>query len=178
MFIAAILLICSCTPLDDSSKVDAPVIVANAIAERPLDARELPAAPEATPAAEPIVPRSTPLPLPAGKGLFLPSYETPRHRKAWFALSIAGHSGAAFDAWSTRRAISRGYAESNPLLKPFANSNAIYAATQLGPLVLDYVGYRMMSNKRRWVRRVWWVPQVAGASLSFGAGIHNVGVVH
>lgn len=185
MLIAALLLFCSCPPVDVPSEpmVDTPVSVASAAAEKSFAASALPSAPEAKtadaiPAVEPIVPRSTALPLPAGKGLFLSSYETPRHKKVWFALSMAGHTGAAFDAWSTRRAISRGYSESNPLLKPFANSNAIYAATQLGPLVLDYVGYRLMSNKRTWVRRMWWVPQAAGATLSFSAGIHNVGVVH
>ena len=91
----------------------------------------------------------------------------------------AGHAGAAFDAWSTRRAISGGYGqESNPFLKPFASSNAIYAATQVSPAFMDYLGKRMMVSQNPWIRKLWWVPQVAGTSMSFVAGAHNVGVVH
>jgi hypothetical protein len=161
------------------------VLAARATPENSLVSAELPSAPDAKAAPDPdpggelIVPRSTRLPFPAAKGLFLESYETSKQKKTWYALSIAGHSGAAFDAWSTRRAISSGYgAEANPLLKPFAKSSAIYAATQVSPLLMDFIGHRMMFNKRNWVRRMWWLPQAAGASISFGAAIHNVGMAH
>jgi len=104
--------------------------------------------------------------------------ETPRQRKIWYGLVFAGHSGAAFDAWSTRRAISGGYGqEANPLLRPFANSSALYAATQVSPAFMDFLGKRMMVSQHRWVRKMWWLPQAAGASCSFAAGAHNVGVV-
>jgi hypothetical protein len=187
MFFAALLLFCPCTQIDDTPKAntDAPVYIARATTEKSFASSELPSAPDAKAAsdanlaAEVIVPRSTPLPLPAGKGLFFRPYETPKEKKMWYALAFGGHSAAAFDAWSTRRAISSGYGtEANPLLRPFANSNAIYAATQVTPMLMDYVGHRMMFSRRSWVRRMWWVPQVAGASLSLGAAIHNVGIVH
>jgi hypothetical protein len=85
-----------------------------------------------------------------------------------------GHSAAAFDAYSTRRALSGNYGtEGNPLLRPFAHSNAIYAATQVSPAVMDYVGRRMMTSGHPTLRKFWWVPQVAGAGFSFGAGMHN-----
>jgi len=104
--------------------------------------------------------------------------ESPRQRKIWYALMVAGHSAAAFDAWSTRRAISGGYgSEGDPLMRPFAGSGAMYAATQVSPAVLDYLGHRMMNSNHGLMRRFWWLPQVAGASLSFGAGIHNYRVV-
>ena len=91
---------------------------------------------------------------------------------------IADHSAAAFDAWSTRRAISGGYGtESNPLLRPFSHSNAIYAATQVSPAVMDYLGRRMMMSQRGWVRRMWWMPQAVGASFSISAGVHNARLV-
>jgi hypothetical protein len=97
----------------------------------------------------------------------------------WYGLMAAGHAGAAFDAWSTRRAISGGYGqEANPFLKPFASSNAIYAATQVSPAFMDYLGKRMMVSQNPWIRKLWWVPQVTGAGISFAAGTHNVGVVH
>ena len=107
---------------------------------------------------------------PAGRS----SYETPRQRKVWFGLIAASHGAAGFDAWSTRRALSGGYGtEVDPLLRPFAHSGALYAATQVSPLVMDYLGYRMMNSHHSLVRKLWWVPQVAGTSVSLSAGIHN-----
>ena len=100
-------------------------------------------------------------------------------RKTWYALTIIGSSGAAFDAWSTHRAVVGGYGqEANPFLRPFAHSNAIYAATQVSPAFMDFLGKRMMVSQHSMIRKVWWLPQVAGASFSFTAGAHNVGVVH
>jgi len=104
--------------------------------------------------------------------------ESPRQRKVWYALLVTGHSAAAFDAWSTRRAVSGGYGmESDPLMRPFAHSGAMYAATQVSPAVMDYLGHRMMLSNHGLIRHVWWLPQLAGASFSFGAGIHNYRVV-
>ena len=107
------------------------------------------------------------------------SFETPRKRLIWYGLIAAGHGTAALDAWTTRRAVSGGYGtEGDPLQRPFANSNAIYATTQLSPLLMDYVGHRMMRSRSPMLRRFWWVPQAASASFSLGAGIHNYNVVH
>lgn len=97
-----------------------------------------------------------------------------RTPKLWFALTAAGHSAAAFDAYSTRRVIQRGQGrELNPLMRPFAGSNALYFATQAQPALLDFVGLRMLHSNKRWVRRMWWVPQVAGTAASVWAGAHN-----
>ena len=90
--------------------------------------------------------------------------ESPRQRTMWYGLAAAGHAAAGFDAWSTRRAISGGYGqEANPFLKPFANSNAMYAATQVSPAFLDFLGKRMMVSQNPWIRKFWWLPQTAGA---------------
>ena len=111
---------------------------------------------------------------PAARG----SYETDGDRKIWYGLVAVGHSAAIFDAYTTRRAISGKYGtESDPLMRPFAHSNAMYFATQVSPAILDYVGHRMMTSEHQWIRRVWWVPQVAGSSLSISAGIHNYRLV-
>jgi hypothetical protein len=97
----------------------------------------------------------------------------------WYSLSIAGHSAAGFDAWSTRRAVSSGRGhEANPLFKPFAGNGSIYAATQVGPTVFDYLGKRMMQSRRSWVRRMWWVPQLAGTAASLWSGAHNLHVAN
>ena len=129
-------------------------------------------------AADPMTPGSSPLSVrpvkPAAKG----EYGTAREKKIWYALLFGSSGAAAFDAWSTRRAISEGYGtESNPLLRPFAHSGAMYAATQVSPLVLDFVGRKMMTSRHEWMRKMWWVPQSAGMSTSLAAGVHNVGVV-
>jgi hypothetical protein len=106
------------------------------------------------------------------------SYESPTDRKIWYGLMVAGHGAAAFDAWTTRRAISEGYGvEGNPLERPFAHSGAIYATTQVTPLIMDYLGHRLMRSRHEWVRRAWWVPQAASASVSLGAAIHNYRLV-
>jgi hypothetical protein len=104
--------------------------------------------------------------------------ETPRERKVWYGLLVTSHAAAGFDAWSTRRAVALGYNEGNPMLRPFANSNAIYVATQVSPAIMDYVGKRMMVSQHGWLRRMWWLPQVAGSGISIGAGVHNTGIVH
>jgi len=103
---------------------------------------------------------------------------TPRYRKEWYALMFVGHSAAVFDAWSTRRAISGNYGtEGNPLLRPFSHSNAMYAATQVSPAVMDFLGRKMMTSRHAWMRKLWWVPQSAGASVSFVSAAHNMSVV-
>lgn len=106
------------------------------------------------------------------------SYESPTDRKIWYGLMIAGHGTAVFDAWTTRRAISGGYGvEGDPLQRPFAHSGAIYATTQVTPLIMDYLGHRMLRSRHEWIRKAWWVPQAASASVSLGAGIHNYRMV-
>jgi hypothetical protein len=92
---------------------------------------------------------------------------------------VVGHGAAAFDAWTTRQAVSGGYGvEGDPFQRPFAHSGAIYATTQVTPLIMDYLGHRMMRSRHEWMRRAWWVPQAASASVSLGAGIHNYRVVN
>ncbi|HEX4002531.1 MAG TPA: hypothetical protein VHX36_07770 [Candidatus Acidoferrales bacterium] len=97
-------------------------------------------------------------------------------RRAWIALSIAQHGAAVLDAYSTRQAIATGATEQNPLLKPFASSPAMYAATQVGPLVLDYAARRMQLSRNSLIRRMWWLPQSTGTAVSICAGVHNLRV--
>lgn len=99
-----------------------------------------------------------------------------RDKKIWYSLMATQHSAAFFDAWSTRAAVNRGAQETNPLLKPFANSGAMYPAAQAFPAAMDYLGYRMMRSNNRVLRKLWWVPQAASTVASFSAGIHNLGV--
>jgi hypothetical protein len=103
--------------------------------------------------------------------------EERRKKQMWIGLGIAEHSAATFDAWTTRRAVTTvGAQELNPLLKPFAGNASLYAAIQVGPLVMDYVGKKMMYSRHEWVRRMWWVPQSASFATSLFCGAHNLGV--
>ena len=93
----------------------------------------------------------------------------------WLGLSIAAHSAATFDAWSTRHAITtKGSQELNPMLKPFAGNASIYAAIQVGPALMDYVGRKMMYSRHNWVRRMWWAPQGASFVSSVLCGSINL----
>jgi hypothetical protein len=97
--------------------------------------------------------------------------------KMWFVLGAVEHGAATFDAWSTRRNISDGTAyETNPLLKPFANSGALYAAIQVAPVMFDLLSKQMLRNSHPWVRRMWWVPQTGSTVASVFSGAHNMSI--
>ncbi len=100
-----------------------------------------------------------------------------QQRRIWLGLSMAQHGAATFDAWSTRRAITSGAGrELNPMLRPFAGNASLYAAIQVGPLVLDYVSRCMMSSRHGWERHTWWLPQTVGMAMSIASGAHNLGL--
>jgi hypothetical protein len=96
--------------------------------------------------------------------------------KMWFVLGAAEHGAATFDAWSTRRNISEGFVETNPLLKPFANSGALYAVMQIAPAAFDLLSKEMLRSSHPWVRHIWWVPQTGSTVASIFAGAHNMAI--
>jgi hypothetical protein len=104
--------------------------------------------------------------------------EQRRQNREWLALSLAAHSAAGFDAWSTRLVISSmpQAREMNPLLRPFAGNASMYAAVQLAPTMLDFLSRRMMNSRHGWIRHTWWLPQAVSAAVSLGSGVHNLGV--
>ena len=99
-------------------------------------------------------------------------------RRNWLLLSIAQHSAATFDAYSTRQAIATGATEADPFIRPFAHSSAIYAAIQVGPAILDYAAHRMQRSQNSFVRRSWWVPQSASTGMFLLSGVHNMSVAN
>ena len=188
MVLASLFLLCAVSPADEAAKA-AVASDANAgrqtlsatatdnISKEVSVATALPSAPEpkVNPEIELASFRSATQPFQPARPVTRPA-ETPGQRKMWFGLMAASHAGAGFDAWSTRRAISSGGGqEANPFMKPFAKSNAIYAATQVSPAFMDFLGKHMMVSQNPWIRKLWWVPQVAGTSISFAAGAHNLG---
>ena len=100
--------------------------------------------------------------------------EEQSRKHLWLALSIAQSGAATFDAWSTRRVVSRGGQELNPMLRPFAGNASIYAAVQVTPLLLDYVSHRMMTSEHSWARHTWWMPQAIGTAMSIAGGAYNL----
>lgn len=182
MVLATLVLLCAVPQTDDGAKVTAALSVASldSTSKVSIVTETLPSAPEPKVRSE-----AEPAPLGLAAEPFEPVRararrlgESPRQKKTWYGLVAAGHVAAGFDAWSTRRAISSGYGqEANPFLKPFASSNAIYAATQVSPAFMDFLGRRMMVSQNPWIRKFWWLPQAAGASVSFVAVRHNLGVV-
>ena len=119
----------------------------------------------ATVATSPIIINSPPRKI-------IPDHRT---RTMWLGLSIAEHSGAAFDAWTTRRALSQYNArELDPLLRPVAGNALLYVAVQIGPTIFDLLSRHMMTSKHEWIRRNWWILQAASAAGSFGSGALNL----
>ena len=99
-------------------------------------------------------------------------------RKSWLMLSLAQHSAAAFDAYSTRRAVSHGAVEADPMMRPFVNSPGLYAAIQVGPVVLDLLARKMQRSQNNMVRRMWWLPQSLATAEFIYAGQHNLRVAN
>jgi hypothetical protein len=129
--------------------------------------------------ADPALPEPRSFAFQPVKPAILHHYNNRKEKITWYSLMVAEHAGAMLDAWSTRRALSRNFGrEGDPLMRPFAHSGTIYVATQVTPLLMDIIGRRAMVSERPWVRKLWWVPQSAMASVSFEAGIHNVRIVH
>lgn len=202
MLLATVLLLCPFPQMGEVQKAvtETPASVSVNSPNKASDPATLPSAPEpkiktdaenaestnsasntnaTTASAEAVVPGNAPMPLKAAKPAFSRDYDTARQKKIWYGLTVASSGAAAFDAWSTRRAISAGAGtEANPFLRPFANSGALYVATQVSPLLMDYIGRRMMTSQHPALRRLWWLPQTTGFGMSLAAGVHNVRMVH
>ena len=95
-------------------------------------------------------------------------------RRTWLALSLIQHGAATFDAYSTREAISRGGVEIDPMMRPFARSPGLYAAIQVGPVLLDFVSRKMQRSQNNFVRRMWWLPQSLSTASFLYSGVHNL----
>jgi len=116
-------------------------------------------------------PAQKPAPAPEAKR------ERKRNKRAWLLLVLAQHSAAGFDAYTTQLSVDKGGRELDPLMRPFGHSGAIYPAIQAGPIVLDFLGYRMMTSRKRWARRIWWLPQTAATAGFLWTGGRNLSVL-
>jgi hypothetical protein len=152
--------------LESDAKGSQEMIAAAAPAPAALDALE--------PAMLPVAPQ------PASQR-FVSSESGPSHRQilTWRGLVLAQHSAAVFDAWSTRNAIQSGNGyERDPLMRPFANSAAIYPMLQIMPAGFDFLSHRMMRSQNLFLRRTWWIPQTVSIAGSLWSGSRNVHVAN
>jgi hypothetical protein len=161
-------------PLTNSFPSDVPVIANMRHAEPVPPSNYFPESPEPRLAAGSFT-AANPLEAPIKPAVRAVHRESLASRRLWYGLLAAGHTAAAFDAYSTRRVMSRNAGtERNPLLRPFANSNSLYVAVQASPLLMDYLGRKMMKSENSWVRRMWWLPQSVGTAASLLSGVHNI----
>jgi hypothetical protein len=111
-----------------------------------------------------------------GKSIEVMPAERAPARKSWMALSILQHGAASFDAYSTRDAIEKGAVEDDVMMRPFAHSPAIYAAIQVGPVILDILARHMQHSEYIYLRRTWWIPQSVATFGFIFSGFHNLNV--
>ncbi len=154
----------------------------------PASAAQAPALAKSNSIADALVPVSLPV-SPSG-AVEAPAYQPLPHKtprittlpaqvdtRMWWGLTITQHAAAVFDSWSTLQSTGsgRGY-ERDPLLRPVADSPAIYPVMQVLPTGLDYLSRRMLRSSNGVFRRMWWVPQTAATVGFVWSGIHNLGV--
>jgi hypothetical protein len=97
--------------------------------------------------------------------------------RTWWLLTAAQHGAATFDAWSTRKSLTSGNGyERNPLMKPFADSSAVYPVIQVLPLGLDYLSRRMVRSHHPVLRKTWWLPQTLATAGFVWSGLRNLRV--
>jgi hypothetical protein len=102
-----------------------------------------------------------------------------REARTWRGLLVAEHSAAIFDAWSTRYSLASGNGyERNPLVRPFANSEAIYPILQVAPVGFDFLSRAMMRSRTPLLRKTWWLPQAASMAASLWCGSRNIHVAN
>lgn len=199
MLLATVLLLCPFPQSGDvvKSEVERPAIVSEDASKDSSPAKALPSAPDAKIKTDTELSKaadSVPATASASVEAVAPGNPAPaispirpvrgdgaseHDKKTWYALIAVSSGAAVLDAWSTRRAISGGYGtEANPLLRPFAHSNAMYAAAQVSPVVMDLIGRKMMTSTHHWMRKLWWAPQMAGTDVSVSAAIHNLSIAH
>jgi hypothetical protein len=100
--------------------------------------------------------------------------------KKWLILSASSITAGYLDTVSTIRIENYyqhgfGDAENDPLARPFAAlpHPAYVAATGVLLVGLAAVSQHMQHTANPFIRRVWWVPQTAQSSVSFGLFIRN-----
>ena len=126
---------------------------------------------------DPIVPADGTLMIRSAVVIPAPSKPsvTTRERRVFYGFIAAEHGAALLDAWSTRDVLRAGGRELDPIVRPFAHSPTLYPALQVAPFAVDYFATRLMRSNHRFLRSMWWVPQLVSTAGSAYCGINNLG---
>lgn len=95
-----------------------------------------------------------------------------------FALATAQTAALVSDGVTTRQFLRRGYVEVDPIAriligrKPTWGRMAPLGAVQV--FAGAWLGERMATSRNPWMRRLWWLPQIAGIAANAAATAHNV----
>jgi hypothetical protein len=95
-----------------------------------------------------------------------------------FALAAAQTAALVSDGVTTRQFLRRGYVEVDPIArilvgrKPTWGRMAPLGAVQV--FAGAWLGERMATSRHPWMRRLWWLPQIAGIAANAAASAHNV----
>jgi hypothetical protein len=100
-----------------------------------------------------------------------PSRALPERPKAKIvehvALTGLAVTAGMLDSAATRWNVSRGGTEYDPLERPFAHSNALYAEGAAYEGGLAWVGWKLHGSNHPLLRHIWWLPQTAQTAASF-----------
>jgi hypothetical protein len=95
-----------------------------------------------------------------------------------FALASLQTAALVYDGVTTRQFLRRGYVEVDPLARVFLGSRPTWG--RMAPLgAVQVIGgmwlaERMATSRHVWVRRFWWLPQIAGIAGNVTATAHNI----
>lgn len=121
---------------------------------------------QAVPAQDALPEKPSP---PKGNFLTRPFYDKPV-----LILAEIDTGAATWDDFATRRVISTGGYERNPLIRPFVhNSGTLAAETVCEMWVAAFVADRMRHSRHAVLRKAWWLPQALNSSARLYGGINN-----
>jgi hypothetical protein len=95
--------------------------------------------------------------------------------KKWFALALGGQSAAMLDV-NTTVSDAQCRIEDDPLARwAVCLPTPAYVAVAVAMTsAVSFVGLEMRRSKNAWIRRLWWVPQVAQISINTRCAITNI----
>ncbi|HEY6330775.1 MAG TPA: hypothetical protein VI756_15695 [Blastocatellia bacterium] len=94
------------------------------------------------------------------------------------ALAAVQTAALVSDGITTRQFLRRGYVEVDPVAriligrKPTWGRMAPLGAVQV--FAGAWLGERMATSRNPWMRRLWWLPQIAGIAANSACAAHNV----
>jgi len=101
------------------------------------------------------------------------------HDRPVLALTLIQVVALASDGFTTRKAVSRGYIEINPVTsiligrKPSWSRMAPLGTAQV--IAETWLAERMKNSSHSWIRHTWWLPQLIGIAGNTWGTVDNIG---